>query len=180
MQKVQITFTSKDAEELASLTQFIHGCNGFSYVDIATSDIVYSSDNGGDYTESSIKEEIGLWMTKTEPFKSMDDREKSQALDVIYPTLLGQLTWQCPATLLAEYDEDDIQEILAQLGAFGQEVWTKDQVIMYFAAKGYDRGDLEGDKNFFWEVVREFFGYDEKKDTFSPININEEKVNSNE
>jgi hypothetical protein len=98
-----------------------------SYQPIVTLDnsIVYSCKNGGDYTKSALIADIVSWMSHTPLFIELSGYVKEKTLEIVYSTLLGSLTWQCPATLLSEWDQDDVETVLKKLQEQG--LWPENQ-----------------------------------------------------
>jgi hypothetical protein len=166
--KVNISFSVSDAALLEQVKNLVFSIDADAA--ITAGEVVYSCENGGDYTAEDVKEEIRIWMSNNSPFRLLEPTQQARAVEIVYPILLGCLTWQCPSTLLQEWDDDDIADVMEKLESeFGKIVFSKDQVIEYLGDHGYDMGDLAEDRNLFWEVVREFFDYDETNNVFTLV-----------
>lgn len=61
--------------------------------------IVYSCENGGEYTKAAILQEIQTWVNKRNLFSTHSIKEAAAALNVLYEIVVSQLTWECPSTL---------------------------------------------------------------------------------
>lgn len=165
IKKLNITVTVDDeqAEQLKNLV--------YSVDDNATIEeyeVVYSCEHGGDYTAEDVKSEIRNWISVTLPFRIMEPHQKEQVVETVYPMVLERLTWQCPLTLLLEFDQDDLADVLERYqAAHGKIVFSKEQVVKYLEARGYNLDHLVADRNYFWDIVREYFKYDEQNNEFT-------------
>ena len=74
--------------------------------------IIYTADNGGEYTEKRFREEIEKWMLQSSFFKDLSMERFIKALDFACSMVLSCVTWECPSTYCDQFDEEDIQEIL--------------------------------------------------------------------
>lgn len=74
--------------------------------------IVYSCKNGGEYTKAAVLQEIQTWANQTGLFSSLTIKDAATALNVIYEIVIAQLTWECPSTLLNQWNEEDMHHLL--------------------------------------------------------------------
>ncbi|WP_080831887.1 hypothetical protein [Cohnella massiliensis] len=79
-------------------------------------EIVYSCENGGDYTKERIEDEIRFWMSYRQPFRDMSEDKKQRIVEIVYPLLLSLLDWECPLTRLEQFEDEDVETILERLG----------------------------------------------------------------
>lgn len=75
-------------------------------------EIVYSSENGGDYTKKRILSEIGQWVERHDILAKVPPQEQPILHEIIYRTILPMLSWQAPSTILDELGVEDVIEIL--------------------------------------------------------------------
>jgi len=76
-------------------------------------DVVYTSKIGTSYTRNMVLQEIRFWMDQTDPFKSFDKDRKVLLEPIVYEKVMGIIDWQHPYTVLTEFDEETIGEILS-------------------------------------------------------------------
>lgn len=76
--------------------------------------VVYVGDNCGEMTKVDIMFDIDEWVEETDHFTHLTETELINLKESVYNKLLMVLEWQSPYTVLTEFDEDDITELLEE------------------------------------------------------------------
>lgn len=86
-------------------------------MDILPADIVYTADDGMGYTKLDVEFEIGEWMqgTSYESMRQLNDDQAKKAIDIIFNMVMSIISWEHPCTVLDQFDDEDVQEILDKL-----------------------------------------------------------------
>lgn len=83
---------------------------------ISAEKIVYVGENCGEMTRDDVMSDIELWVGEINSFKRLNKVELELVKDKTYEMLLGRLTWQTPYTLLSEFEDEYIEEIMNTIG----------------------------------------------------------------
>lgn len=73
--------------------------------------VVYTAENGDEYSKESIESDIDVWMEETEEFHHLTPEQRQEMKKVTYDVLLSVLEWTSPYTKLSEFEEEDIDEL---------------------------------------------------------------------
>lgn len=79
---------------------------------IREKEIVYTAENGDEYTKEDVFADIQLWMNETDDFGGLSSDESQAIQQVTYDVLLKLLDWTAPYTKLAEFEQDDIDALV--------------------------------------------------------------------
>lgn len=75
---------------------------------ISDEEVVYTTEDGEQYTKTKIYEDIKVWLVSDNLFEVLGTQEN---MDKLYDYILDLATWEYPFTILDQIDEDEIEAI---------------------------------------------------------------------
>lgn len=79
---------------------------------IREKEIVYTAENGDEYTKEDVFSDIQQWMNEIDDFGGLSKQESEAIQQVTYDVLLKLLDWTTPYTKLAEFEQDDVDQLV--------------------------------------------------------------------
>lgn len=74
--------------------------------------VIYTADNGGDYTEKRFRDEVETWMKNSDLFNDLTSEQFKKASDHAFKMVLSAVEWECPSTYCEQFEDEDFEEIL--------------------------------------------------------------------
>jgi len=77
--------------------------------------VIYRSEDGDKYTQKSFEREVAEAMQTFKQFRRLPHKRFKQAVKVASQLVLLTISWEHPASVVDQFDDEDVQYILDKI-----------------------------------------------------------------